>query len=240
MSLVSDSHTVQKIYTCPDCGKTLPYCEGVYHAELEGDFALLLMLHGAGERGLDNEIQLRHVSARLYQYLTVKPQKLVAIYPQCPENKQWVDVPWSQKSYTMPEKPSESMALAMKLLDAKIAEYKIDPSRIYVTGISMGGFGTWDILTRRPDLFAAGMPVCGGADSVTAAPLLKDMPLWFFHGDRDGTVPNDLSRSMAAALQKAGSTKFHYTEFIFTDHNAWDPCYCNPDHFDWLFSQRKG
>ena len=117
-------------------------------------------------------------------------------------------------------------------------EYSIDPQRIYLTGLSMGGYGTWDLLARKPDLFAAGVPVCGGGDESTAGKIAK-IPIRVFHGDKDNSVPVARSRTMVEALKKAGGHP-KYTEYAGVGHNPWDKAYADPKLMNWLFKQKKG
>ena len=113
----------------------------------------------------------------------------------------------------------------------------IDAKRVYVTGLSMGGYGTWDLLARKPELFAAGVPVCGGADEATAE-AVKGVPVWAFHGAKDGVVKPARSKNMVAALEKAGA-KPKFTEYPTVGHDAWNPAYKDPAMFAWLFAQKK-
>ena len=117
-------------------------------------------------------------------------------------------------------------------------EYSIDPQRIYLTGLSMGGYGTWDLLARKPDLFAAGVPVCGGGDESTAEQI-ANIPIWVFHGDLDSAVPVSRSRTMVEALKKAGGHP-KYSEYPGVEHNSWDKAYADPELMKWLFAQKRG
>ena len=127
------------------------------------------------------------------------------------------------------------MKLALKLLDQTIAENSVDVDRVYVTGLSMGGFATWDVLQREPEKFAAAMPLCGGAD-LSFAPTLAHVPLWVFHGGADATVQPRRSRDMVAALVAAGGHP-KYTEYPGVGHDCWGRTYSNPEVWDWLFTQ---
>ncbi len=219
-------------------GGSLPYCQSVEGKELPGSYALVLFLHGAGERGTDNRAQLRHGVPQMLDYIRKHKIKALVLVPQCPAGKPWVDTPWSAKEHTIPEKPSEPMALAMELLDAKLKEFPVDENRLYVTGISMGGYGTWDLVSRQPRRFAAAIPVCGGAD-LACAERLKHLPLNVFHGDSDTTVPTIRSRNMVKALKEAGSRKVQYHEIYKCGHNSWTPAYNDSRTWEWLFEQRK-
>jgi predicted peptidase len=128
--------------------------------------------------------------------------------------------------------------MLLALIDQVLAENPaIDPTRIYLTGLSMGGFGTFDVLCRRPNLFAAAIAVCSGGDPAVA-PKIKDVPLWYFHGARDEVVPVENTRQMVAALKNAGS-KVKYTEYATLGHAIWQETYYNPEVLSWLFRQHK-
>src|SRR5436190_16629545 len=128
-------------------------------------YPLVLFMHGAGERGDDNKIQLVHGMNEFAADEIMEKYPAFVVAPQCAEGKQWVDVPWSADSHTMPKEPAEPLRLSLELIVALQKEFSIDKSRIYVTGLSMGGFGVWDAIQRRPDLFAAAVSVCGGGDA---------------------------------------------------------------------------
>lgn len=218
--------------------EVLPYRMGVFHEELDGDFAVVLFLHGAGERGNDNQVPV-HFGDDIVRYLSTHKEKCIVLLPQCGEGFQWVETPWGETTHSWSETPSKYMQAALELLESSIAEFKADRSRIYVTGISMGGYGSWDILCRRSDLFAAGMPICGGGDSSVIAERLVKMPLRFFHGGADSVVPVENSRTIAEALTQAFSTDFRYTEIPGCDHNSWTQTYQDFNNFDWLFAQKR-
>jgi predicted peptidase len=196
---------------------------------------LVVFLHGAGERGDDNKAQLKHGVPAFLRLQASTPHVLVA--PQCPKGKRWAEVDWAAPSHATPAAPSEPMAALLDLLPALMKELPIDPARVYVTGLSMGGYGTWDLLVRRPDLFAAGAPVCGGGDEA-AAPKIAKIPQWVFHGDKDTVVRPERSRNMVEALKKAGGSPV-YTEYPGVGHNAWDKAYADPQLFAWLFAQKR-
>lgn len=195
---------------------------------------LLIFLHGAGERGDDNERQL--IWGKAFMLAAVDQHGAVVIAPQCPKEKRWVEVDWSAKEHDMPDKPSETAALLEELLPKLIKEFDIDESRIYVTGLSMGGYGTWDMAQRHPDMIAAAAPICGGGDAKQAR-RLKDVPIWAFHGDADRAVPVERSRKMIAAIKEAGGEP-KYTEYEGVGHNSWSPAYGNPELLKWMFEQK--
>lgn len=215
----------------------IPFRQFVTGADQPGEFALVLFLHGAGERGSDNEAQLRHGCSELLAYCEKNKIKAVLLFPQCPAGKQWVDEPWSALRHTMHAEPSESLAAAMKLLDRKTAEFK--PDRIYVAGISMGGYGTWDLISRCPDRVTAALPICGGGD-VAQAPKLVNLPILAVHGSVDPTVPVSRSRDMVRAIWNAGGTRIIYQELPEVGHGSWGPAFGNTNTWKWLFSQKSG
>lgn len=219
-------------------GASLPYRQYVTPDVVAGTkLPLVIFLHGAGERGTDNEKQLIHGIQSILDYSRQKKMPLALIAPQCPVGKQWVDTPWALYQHRMPAKPSVSMQLAFELLDERCKALSIDPKRIYVTGVSMGGYGTWDMIQRRPAFFAAALPVCGGGD-VTLAWKIRDVPIWTFHGDRDGAVPVFRSRSMVSALWLCEGN-IRYREYPGAGHNVWTPTYKDSTVLDWFFSQKK-
>jgi predicted peptidase len=206
----------------PESGKTYP---------------LVVFLHGSGERGTDNTAQLVHGIAEFCTPENRKKYPCFLAAPQCPAGKRWVEVDWTLDAHTLPKEPSEPGRLVLELAEALPKEYPIDPNRVYLTGLSMGGFGTWDLLCRRPDLFAAAVPVCGGADEKEVEKIAK-IPIWTFHGILDGVVKVSRSRNMVKALQKAGGRPL-YTEYPDEDHASWVPAYRASAMMKWLFAQRK-
>ena len=203
-------------------------------------YPLVLFLHGAGERGADNRKQLIWFWNAHNPSVLTRPEvaaaKAFAVMPQCPDGKQWVNVPWEKGSYQSPE-VSESLQLALELVEALLKELPIDPDRVYVTGLSMGGYGAFDAIQRRPDLFAAAAPVCGAGDPSKAA-TIAHIPVWAFHGEKDGVVPTTGSRDMVAALKAAGATP-RYTEYKGVEHNSWLPAFEEKEFWTWLFAQKR-
>lgn len=228
-----------KIYTDDD-GKTLPY-RLLKPADPEPGkkYPLVLVLHGAGERGSDNAKQLTWFWEKGKGPLG-RPEfaeaKAFALLPQCPDGKQWVDVPWGKGSYKSPA-VSGPLKLALELVEASIKRLPIDPDRVYVVGLSMGGFGTFDALQRRPDLFAAAVPICGAGD-LSKAKAIAHIPVWAFHGDKDTAVPVSGSREMVAALKAAGGT-VKYTEYKGVGHNSWSPAFAEKEFWTWLFAHKR-
>jgi len=229
----------KRVYSNPS-GGSLPYRLFVpAKYDRQQKYPLVVFFHGAGERGTDNSRQLVH--AQVLRFISDEVQAkhpCFLIAPQCPERHRWVEVDWSKPTPPqMPEQPSVPMGLTLELLDSLQKEFSIDTDRIYVTGLSMGGFGTYDLVMRRPNLIAAAIPVCGGGDT-SHAKQVANISFWFFHGDADGVVPVVLSRLMAEALKEAGASP-KYTEYPGVGHDAWRKAYLEPDLVEWLFSQSR-
>jgi predicted peptidase len=152
-----------------------------------------------------------------------KDFKFIAIFPQ------------SQKRTWRADSDDGKRALA--ILDEVQKEYKVDPKRVYLTGLSMGGFGTWSLAAKYPERGGAMVPICGGGDPATAK-VIKDIPCWCFHGDADPAVKVDQSRKMIAALKEAGASP-KYDEYPGVGHNSWDKAYATKELYDWLLMQKK-
>jgi predicted peptidase len=200
-------------------------------------YPLVLFLHGAGERGDDNEKQLIHGGRNFADEPWRRRHGSFVVFPQCPDEKKWVEISWESKSHTMPEEPSEPLRLVFELLPALRKEFSIDGNRVYGVGLSMGGYGVWDILQRRPELLAAAVIVCGGGDSAYAE-RFASTPVWALHGAADPSVTPDRSRAMVRALQVAGGRPI-YTEYEGIGHDSWTQTFDNRLIWDWLFAQRK-
>jgi predicted peptidase len=198
-------------------------------------YPLVIFLHGAGERGDDNTAQLVHGMNDFARDENRKAYPCFVIAPQCPKGKRWVEVDWSSASHTQPEKPSDPLGATLELVETLQKEFSIDSRRLYITGLSMGGYGTWDAIQRRPETFAAAVPVCGGGDEKAAGRLVK-IPIWCFHGALDQAVKPERSRNMIAAIRKAGGNP-RYTEYADVGHDSWVRAYSDPEMMKWLFSQ---
>jgi predicted peptidase len=219
-------------------GTTLPYRLLAPREIKSGQkYPLVIFLHGAGERGSDNEKQLVHGMKNFASDEIMAKYPAFVIAPQCPEGMRWVEVDWSADSHAMPAEPSRPMAALLALVDRFVAEQPVDERRIYLTGLSMGGYGVWDAIQRKPDLFAAAAPICGGGDPAHAE-RIKHIPVWAFHGDSDTAVKPKRSREMIEALKKAGGSP-KYTEYASTGHDSWTRTYADPQFFAWLFAQKK-
>lgn len=189
-----------------------------YSNDSDKKWPLMLFLHGAGERGSDvNKVKV-HGPPKIVQ--TKKDFPFILVSPQCPANSWW--------------KPYELIAL----LDQIQKDYKVDPDRVYLTGLSMGGFGTWELASQNPQRFAAIAPICGGGNPASAR-RMRDLPIWVFHGDADRTVPVALSDEMVAALKKVGND-VKYTRYEGIDHDSWTKTYANEELYTWMLSHKRG
>lgn len=202
-------------------------------------YPLVLFLHGAGERGSNNEAQLVHGSTLFTKKESRAKYPAYVIFPQCPNGKRWVEVDWSaKKSHVSPKEPSEPMRLTKLMLEQFMKDNPVDADRIYVMGLSMGGFGTWDFAQRYPQVVAAAAPICGGADNATAKKIAH-IPIWTFHGSADTAVWPERTRSMVEALQKVKGN-IRYSEYEKVGHNSWSRAFAEPELLAWMFAQKRG
>lgn len=208
-----------------------------YH-KTNDDVPLFIFLHGAGERGDDNEKQLAHGSRFFLEQTEKKEYNSYVVLPQCPDNNRWsyhkVD-PWLKGIQESKNKDiSYYGSLVIELIENLIENKNIDPNRIYISGLSMGGYGTFDLVSHRNDLFAAAAPICGGSDLALLEKAV-DVPFWIFHGDLDRVVPVEKSRdAFNFLINKRNHHK--YTEYIGVYHNSWENVFEETDYFMWLFS----
>lgn len=205
--------------------------------ELGKTYPLVLLLHGAGERGSDNRAQLKWGADELVGWFKARNEEFYFVAGQVPNGKRWVEVDWGATDHAMPAKPSESMAKLIDVVENLFRTAAVDRSRVYVTGISMGGYGTWDLACRKPEWFAAALPICGGGDP-SQAWRLRELPIWAFHGDADTAVPVCRSRRMTAALWALNACN-RYREYPRFGHNVWSATYGDKSVLDWFFGNRK-
>lgn len=208
------------------------------------EYPLLLFLHGAGERGSDNEKQLVHGSTLFLDEQNREKYPAIVIFPQCPKDDYWakVNVDRSEKGNTFDfdytGAPNKAMGLVINLLDSMLKKDFVAQQRVYAMGLSMGGMGTFEILYRKPKTFAAAIPICGGGDPETVKKYAKKVDLWVFHGAKDDVVPPSYSKEMVAALE-AQKANVKFTLYPEANHNSWDSTFAEPGLLDWLFSQKK-
>lgn len=192
-------------------------------------YPLVIFLHGSGERGNDNVVTLKHIAPLFLKESNRSKFPCFVLVPQCPANENWTYPDWYQE-------PKEPLSSVLALIDSLKSLPFIDSTRIYITGLSMGGYGTWYLLTKYPEKFAAAVPICGGGDTHQAEKF-KHVPIWNFHGAKDDAVPIERSRSMIQALKDAGA-KPKYTEYKKVGHDSWVNAYAEPDLLPWLFGQK--
>jgi predicted peptidase len=200
-------------------------------------YPIVLFLHGAGQRGTYNEVQLTGVPKALTDSSGREKYPCFILVPQCPKKDVWVKFPHFPESLQTTTLPTRSAQAALGQLDLLISQLPVDKKRVYVIGYSMGGEGAFDFLTRRPDLFAAAIPICSVADTARAS-LIYQIPIWAFHGDQDDVNDVRYSRLMIDALKKYKGSPI-YTEYPGMKHNIWSKAYNEPGLFEWLFSQKR-
>lgn len=201
-------------------------------------YPLVVFLHGAGERGADNSITLTHIAPVVLDATYRQQYPAFVLVPQCAPEYRWVETDWTLKTHSLPDTASVPMRALMQLLQTLPQTYSIDRQRCYAVGLSMGGYGVWDILMRMPDYFAAGVPICGGGDKDQARRLV-DMPIWAFHGDKDKVVLPSRSRDMVTAIKTLGGKKIQYTEYKDVGHGSWKPALRETALWKWLYAQQK-
>lgn len=220
-------------------GDTLNYRILSPDYNLTQKYPLVIFLHGSGERGNDNEKQLQWGVQNFAtdQMMVAHPAFILA--PQCPEKLGWSNLERKRGNREMKllPQPSKPMELLIGLIRQFIQKHPVDTTRIYITGLSMGGYGTYDILERCPHLFAAAVPVCGAGDTSKASSFAR-IPIWIFHGTEDAAVDPLCSQDMLDALQKAGAHP-GLTLYPGVGHFSWLGAYTDPAMFEWLFRQHK-
>lgn len=219
-------------------GRTYPFQLLLPARATEARLPLVVFLHGAGERGTDNARQLTWLPLAMAgePMRTQFPCYLLAV--QCPADETWVDVPWAATvSSPLPAEPSRPLRAVMAALDRVLAEHPVDPDRIYLTGLSMGGYGAFDLAMRMPGRFAALVPVCGGGDPASVE-RLRGLPTWVWHGAKDTVVPTVRSRQMVDAMQGAGM-EVRFEELPGVGHDSWRQAYGPEGAVGWMFAQRR-
>lgn len=187
------------------------------YEKAEKEYPLVLFLHGAGERGNDIELVKRNGPPKLIE--EGKNFPFILVSPQCPEQTRW--------NY-------QTQSL-IALLDEIESKYRVDKNRIYVTGLSMGGQGTWSLALTQPNRFAAIAPICGWTDTWEVCKI-NHLPVWVFHGAKDNVVPVTESQQMFDALKQCGAENIKLTIYPEANHDAWTETYNNPELYNWLLS----
>ncbi|MGJ8593802.1 MAG: prolyl oligopeptidase family serine peptidase [Aquaticitalea sp.] len=208
----------------------------------EKAYPLMLFLHGAGERGGDNTSQLLHGSELFVKNRDSFPA--IVIFPQCPKSNYWAnaEVDRSTKPLTLKfplnSAPNASMTLVMGMMDEMASKSYVDKNKIYVGGLSMGGMGTFEILYRKPEMFAAAFAICGAGNPEAASTYARTIPMWIFHGANDDVVNPQSSVDMVGGLLKFGG-KPNFSLYAKDNHNSWDSAFAEPELLPWLFSNSK-
>lgn len=227
-------------------GLTLPY-RVLYPKNYDPQkaYPLVLFMHGAGERGNDNEIQLVHGAELFIQKENREKYPAIVVFPQCAEKDYWVEVSrrilsdgTRQREFPFHEQARPSMGLVIELLEQMITKGQVDEQQLYVMGLSMGGMATFELMARFPNRFAAAIPICGGGNPLITRAYAKSIPTWLFHGDADEVVlPNNSRRMYKAIIEQGGDTK--YTEYPGIGHDSWTNAFAEPNLLEWLFSHKK-
>lgn len=203
-----------------------------YNYAEAAELPLLFFLHGAGERGSDNRAQLKHGSSLFRDSILNYP--CIVVFPQCASDDFW-STNWSNGSL---EATNPSISLLEALIDSLLTHEKVDKSRVYVAGLSMGGFGTAQLLAKNPDRFAAGVVICGAAPIEDYSAELKHTPTWIFHGKDDNVVSPQFSMDYFATIDE-NTGKHRLTLYDGVGHESWNYAFAEPDFLSWIFSKSK-
>jgi predicted peptidase len=209
-------------------------------------YPLIVFMHGGGERGSDNEAQLKHGGVIFLRDSIRKKYPAIVIFPQCPKDSFWTSVIYGVdstgkeiiKGNEAPGKPSLALRLVKSLVDVMIKEKKVDVKRIYVGGLSMGGYGTYAFAANYPGIPAAAFPICGGGRTSLADSYDTKVPWWLFHGDKDPVIKVQFSRDFYKKM-KAMGMNVQYTEYPGVAHDSWNNMFEEKNFFSWLFAQKR-
>lgn len=226
-------------------GDTLPYRILLpENFDSSKQYPVVFFLHGAGERGQDNERQLANGAKLFLQPQNRQAFPAIVVFPQCSRESYWSNVlrvhteKGARKFEFLPDgAPTRYMELLQQLVPFILRSYPVKRSQVYVGGLSMGGMGTYELVRRLPGTFAAAFAICGGAHPATAAKI-KDVHWWLFHGAKDDVVPPGATQVIYDALKKAGAN-VKFTLYPDANHNSWDPAFAEKELLPWLFSKRK-
>lgn len=206
---------------------------------------LLIFLHGSGERGNDNMLQLIHGGDLFLNALQKKEIEGMIVFPQCPKEDYWASVQrdvheGDSLSFTFsPDSTATpAMNLLLGLLDSLSQLPNVDKNRVYIGGLSMGGMGTFELLSRRPEMFAAAFPICGGGDPDAVKNFNQETAIWVFHGAEDRVVKPAYSQQMVNKMREH-NMKLRHSVYPETGHVAWDNAFAEPEFLSWIFMQHK-
>ena len=221
-------------------GKKLPLKEYVVNGDYEARLPFILFLHGAGERGSDNVSQTKVGLPVLMETLkSAGLEHYILWAPQCPTDQRWTDVDWKAIEHTMEKNPTWPMKVLMDGIDSLVLNTQmIDTTRMYIVGLSMGGYGTWEYIARQPYRFAAAMPVCGGGD-IAQAKNNTQTAVWAFHGKADNVVPYENSIRMVKETKKV-NTNVHLSSYPNVKHGSWNKAFAEQKIVrDFISTQKK-
>ncbi|SHF78469.1 carboxylesterase family protein [Dysgonomonas macrotermitis] len=206
-------------------------------------YPLVILLHGAGERGNDNEKQLTHGKQFLIDnFQSTYPAIVIA--PQCPLESYWSNVERHQvgrkmsMTFGLTDQPTAAMSTLMNLIQNWVSSGSVNTRQVYIGGLSMGGMGTLELLWRMPQTFTAAFAICGGSDLDKLPVYAKHTPLWLFHGDADVVVSVNNSRNINKRLLELGG-EVKYTEYPGVNHNSWENAFQEKELASWLFQHKK-
>jgi len=226
-------------------GKSLPYrILFPENYDRSKKYPVVLFLHGAGERGNDNEKQLTHGAKLFLSENARKNFQAIVIFPQCETNGFWSNVKVDRSKtplafdFDYKQPVTDQLDGVTKLLKQTIKNEAVDKTRVYITGLSMGGMGTFEMVYRNPKLFAAALPICGGGDTTHYNQKVKAIPFWVFHGAEDAVVNAKYSREMVEKLKAIG-VNVKYSEYPGVNHNSWDNAFAEPNYLSWMFSNSR-
>lgn len=206
-------------------------------------YPLIVFLHGSGERGNDNELQLKHGGKLFVREDIRNNYPAIVIFPQCPNDSAWSRYKKGEKSndwiFDASLSASRPALLVKELMDQLLQQKKIDAKKIYIGGLSLGGLGTYDMLMRYPGYFAAAFPICGATDVSGFVASAGPVPMWMFHGAEDVVVQPTFNRALYKSLMDLGARNVKYTEYPGVNHNSWDNAFAEPELLPWMMSQKK-
>jgi predicted peptidase len=206
-------------------------------------YPILFFLHGSGERGNDNEKQLTHGGKLFLKESIRKGFPAIIVFPQCSDDSFWANVEFTEQpgkerfNFLTSGKPTKSMHALLGMIDNFLDKPYVDKKKVYIGGLSMGGMGTYELLRRKPKLFAGAFAICGG-DNIANVRKYKKTPLWIFHGEKDDVVPVVLSTNIADQLKVLGVDP-RITLYPEDGHNSWDSAFAEPELLSWLFSNTR-
>jgi predicted peptidase len=211
------------------------------------NYPIVIFLHGAFEKGTDNERQLNIGGRYFLKEDNRRNYPSIVIFPQCPVNDNWAyfdteidSLTGLAKNWNFPflKEPTTPAVLLKHLLDSLLNLHFVDASRVYIGGLSQGGMGVYDMIARYPGMFAAALPICGAGKISTAKNFASKVSLWIFHGEKDDIVPTSFSRAYYKKLLKLGAD-VKYSEYPGVHHNSWVNAFAEKDLLSWLFSKSK-